>query len=248
MNSNGKILFFGDKNPPTYHEVPSQKEKLYQKILHTKKVISDDQRFENIVAINAYQEHLLQTENISIMGQDHDTSRKLVAYYRGSQMAYGSAFQTQEIMHFLRYFVERGYSQIFDEFAVLYRFAQVDFLQDFAQNSYRVDGDDFRTLSSIFADTIHFSNGTPENFPGTLAILGTQAYSRHRGRYESERIHLPICTETCLRYEKKAKTILDQKIRKNHEEKVLNNLEWTLRLTLETIEKSEKILLSWTQK
>ncbi len=128
-------------------------------------------------------------------------------------------------MHFLRYFVERGYSQIFDEFAVLYRFAQVDFLQDFAQNSYRVDGDDFRTLSSIFADTIHFSNGTPENFPGTLAILGTQAYSRHRGRYESERIHLPICTETCLRYEKKAKTILDQKIRKNHEEKVRKNLE-----------------------
>lgn len=80
MNSNGKILFFGDKNPPTYHEVPSQKEKLYQKILHIKKVISDDQRFENIVAINAYQEHLLQQQNISIMGQDHDASRKLVAY------------------------------------------------------------------------------------------------------------------------------------------------------------------------
>lgn len=37
MNSNGKILFFEDKNPPTYHEVPLQKEKLYQKILHTKK-------------------------------------------------------------------------------------------------------------------------------------------------------------------------------------------------------------------
>lgn len=37
MNSNGKILFFGDKNPPTYHEVPSKKEELYQKILHTKK-------------------------------------------------------------------------------------------------------------------------------------------------------------------------------------------------------------------
>ena len=92
MNSNGRILFFGDKNPPTYHEVPSQKEKLYQKILHIKKVISDNQRFENIVAINAYQEHLLQKENISIMGQDHDTSRKLVAYYRGSQMAYKSAF------------------------------------------------------------------------------------------------------------------------------------------------------------
>ena len=225
MNSNGKILFFGDKNPPTYHEVPSQKEKLYQKILHTKKVISNDQRFENIVALNAHQEHLLQQENISIMGQDHDTSRKLVAYYRGSQMAYGSAFQTQEIMHFLRYFVERGYSQIFDEFAVLYRFSQVEFLQDFAQNSYRVDGDDFRTLSSIFADIIHFSDGTPENFPGTLAILGTQAYSRHRGRYESKHVHLPICTQTCLRYEKKAKTILDQTNRENHETEVLKNLE-----------------------
>ena len=225
MNSNGKILFFGDKNPPTYHEVLSQKEELYQKILHIKKVISDDQRFENIVAINTHQEHLLQKENISIMGQDHDTSRKLVAYYRGSQMAYGSAFQTQEIMHFLRYFVERGYSQIFDEFAVLYRFSQVEFLEDFAQNSYRVDGDDFRTLSSIFADIIHFSNGTPENFPGTLAILGTQAYSRHRGRYESKHVHLPIDTETCLRYKKKTQTILDQKNRENHEKKVLKNLE-----------------------
>lgn len=225
MNSNRKILFFGDKNPPTHHEVPLQKEELYQKILHIKKVISGDQRFENIVAINTHQEHLLQKENISIMGQDHDTSRKLVAYYRGSQMAYGSAFQTQEIMHFLRYFVERGYSQIFDEFAVLYRFSQVEFLQDFAQNSYRVDGDDFRTLSSIFADMIHFSNGTPENFPGTLAILGTQAYSRHRGRHKSKHVHLPICTETCLRYKKKTQTILDQKNRENHEKKVLKNLE-----------------------
>ena len=184
-------------------------------------MISDDQRFENIVAINAHQEHLLQQENISIMGQDHDTSRKLVAYYRGSQMTYGSAFQTQEIMHFLRYFVERGYSQIFDEFAVLYRFSQVEFLQDFAQNSYRVDGDDFRTLSSIFADMIHFSDGTPENFPGTLAILGTQAYSRHRGRHKSKHVRLPICTETC----QKAKTILDQKMRKNQETEVLKNLE-----------------------
>ncbi|MBB1553995.1 hypothetical protein HG442_001130, partial [Candidatus Gracilibacteria bacterium] len=247
-NSSRKILFFGEKNPPTYHEVPPENEKLYQQILQTKQQISDEQRFENIIALNAYQEHLLAEKNIGVLGQDHDASRKLVAYYRGCQMTYESAFRTQELMHFLRYFVERGYSQIFDEFAVLYRFAQVDFLQDFAQNSYRVDGDDFRTLSSIFADTIHFSNGTPENFPGTLAILGTQAYSRHRGRYESERIHLPICTETCLRYEKKAKTILDQKIRKNHEEKVWKNLKGTLRITLETIEKSEKILLSWTQK
>lgn len=207
-------------------------------------MISDDQRFENIVALNAHQEHLLQKENISIMGQDHDTSRKLVAYYRGSQMAYGSAFQTQEIMHFLRYFVERGYSQIFDEFAVLYRFSQLEFLQDFTQNSYRVDGDDFRTLSSIFADIIHFSNGTPENFPGTLAILGTQAYSRHRGRYESKHVHLPICTQAC----QKTKTILDQKIRKNHEEKVLKNLEPTLEIMLQTLEKSEKILLNWIKK
>ena len=47
-------------------------------------MISDDQRFENIVALNAHQEHLLQQKNISIMGQDHDASRKLVAYYRGS--------------------------------------------------------------------------------------------------------------------------------------------------------------------
>lgn len=98
-------------------------------------------------------------------------------------------------------------------------------MQDFAQNSYRVDGDDFRTLSSIFADMIHFSDGTPENFPGTLAILGTQAYSRHRGRYESKHVHLPIYTQTCLRYKKKAQTILDQKMRKNQETEVLKNLE-----------------------
>ena len=225
MNSNGKILFFGEKNSPTHHEISPQNEALYQKILDGKNIIPHDRRFENIVAVNALQEALLEEKNIRVLGHDHDMSRKLVAYYRGSQMAYESSFRTREIMHFLRYFVERGYSQIFDEFAVLYRFSQVEFLQDFAQNSYRVDGDDFRTLSSIFADTIHFSNGTPENFPGTLAILGTQAYSRHRGRYESERIHLPICTETCLRYQQSANAILDPKVRTMHEEKVLKNLE-----------------------
>ena len=225
MNKAQRILFFGEKNPPTYHEVPPEKEALYQQILQTKQQISDEQRFDNIIALNAYQEHLLAEKNIGVLGHDHDMSRKLVAYYRGSQMTYESAFRAQEMMRFLRYFVERGYSQIFDEFAVLYRFSQVEFLQDFAQNSYRVTGDDFRTLSSIFADTIHFSNGTPENFPGTLAILGTQAYSRHRGRPRPEYLHLPIVSETCLRYQQNAHAILDPKVHKMHKEKVLKNLE-----------------------
>ena len=46
MNSSRKILFFGEKNPPTYHEVPPENEKLYQQILQTKQQISDEQRFE----------------------------------------------------------------------------------------------------------------------------------------------------------------------------------------------------------
>ena len=79
MNSSRKILFFGEKNPPTYHEVPPENEKLYQQILQTKQQISDEQRFENIIALNAYQEHLLAEKNIGVLGQDHDASRKLVA-------------------------------------------------------------------------------------------------------------------------------------------------------------------------
>ncbi len=73
--------------------------------------------------------------------------------------------QVIEIMRFLRYYVEQGYSHLFDEFVVLYRFPDTDILEGFAKNSHPATGTDFRILSSIYANTIHFSNGTPDFVP-----------------------------------------------------------------------------------
>lgn len=73
--------------------------------------------------------------------------------------------QVLEIMRFLRYYVEMGYSSLFDDFVVLYRFPEHDMLEEFSRNSSDATGEDFRNLSSIYANTIHFSNGTPDFMP-----------------------------------------------------------------------------------
>jgi hypothetical protein len=44
--------------------------------------------------------------------------------------------QILEIMRFLRYYVEHGYSRLFDEFVVLYRFPETDLVKEFERNSY----------------------------------------------------------------------------------------------------------------
>lgn len=68
----------------------------------------------------------------------HDFSRKLIAYYRPTQINASARAEIQEIMRFLRYFIDSGYSPVFDEFGVVYRFPDTDILEEFREHSYLV--------------------------------------------------------------------------------------------------------------
>ena len=56
---------------------------------------------------NASQEEALRKNNVAISNTDEAYHRKLVAYYRPTQLEYISRVQICEIMRFLKYYVEQ---------------------------------------------------------------------------------------------------------------------------------------------
>lgn len=183
--------------------------------------------------------------NLQIYPSDHENSRKLVAYFRPSQISESNKAQVIAIMEFLRTYVEGWYSKLFDEFAVLYRFPEYDFLKKFEDNSYKVSGDDFRALSTIYADTIHFSNGTPDIVPWNIPILGTTPHKRFKNKLPH--IHLE------LEYEPIEKTagrwfVSEQEKRKIEKLLQPKNLVPVLKTVLQTIQQLENILIDEAKK
>lgn len=122
-------------------------------------------------------------------------------YYRGSQVDNESRKKIIDIMRFLRYYVENGYSTLFDSFAVVYRHPENELLQEFRDCSLGVDGVDFEIYTSLYANVVHFSDGTPNFLPGTLPILANAPIKRWKMRdikanpvsiYERPYVHLPL--------------------------------------------------------
>lgn len=159
---------------------------IHQKILQNLEIVPHDIREENIFTINSHQENIIRTRYwVSIEPSTHEESRKLISYFRPTQITPQAQAEIIEIMHFLKSYVEGGYSQIFNEFWVVYRFPDKDKQQSFIDNSYLVSGDEFKLITSIFADTIHFSDGTPENIEWTTRILWTTPYKRNKWKFDN---------------------------------------------------------------
>lgn len=81
---------------------------------------------------------------------------------------------------FLKYYIENGYSQLFNTLIVVYREFDEDFVPEFSANSIDVQGKNFEVYSSLFANVIHLSDGTPNFLPGTLPILANAPIYRWR--------------------------------------------------------------------
>lgn len=185
-------IFLPEKNTPsTPIQITKHYHDLYSRVLNAYTPCHKTEREERIILINAHQESLIQSQYQSrVVPSMHDFERKLIAYYRPTQINALARLQIQEIMRFLRYYVEAGYSPVFSEFGVVYRFPQTDSLEEFSPYAYTVTGGDFRALSNIYANTVHFSSGTPEDIPGSISILGTTPYQQHRHR--TDVVHLPL--------------------------------------------------------
>jgi len=100
------------------------------------------------------------------------TKRSLVLYCRPFQWYYEPHFWF--ILQIIKRYVQDWHSQIWNDVKVLFR--------SHNQEGGRLRWDEyswvhFRQHSSIFADTIHLSHGTPEEIPWTHSILGTAIMS-----------------------------------------------------------------------
>lgn len=187
-----KNIFLPPKNPIIQTKIDETKEKLYKIILQNSEKIDPVIREENIINANSHQIDLISKKMKSeIIARDHEMSRKLIAYYRNGQILDSDRWEIHEIMNFVRYYVESGFSPIYDEFGMVMRFSNSRIPDWFEHNFYDVENFEFTALTNIFADTIHISNGTPEGLPGTVNILGTTAYNRWLTKFENI-VHLPL--------------------------------------------------------
>lgn len=186
-------IFLPLKNPIIQTKIDETKEKIYQIILQNYEKIDPIIREENVINANSHQLDLItQKMKSQVMAKDHEFSRKLIAYYRNNQIRNFDRGEILEVFKFIKYYVENDFSPIYDEFGMVMRFPDITKVPDwFEYNFYKVNGLDFITLTNIFADTIHISNGTPEGLPGTVNILGTTAYNRWRTKFENI-VHLPL--------------------------------------------------------
>ena len=186
---------------------------------------------------------LAQLNTTTVDAPNHEIHRKLVAYYRPTQIDYVSKMQVIEIMRFLQYYVEQWYSSLFDMFVIMYRFPDTDLLDEFAQNSSTATGLNFQFLSSIYANTIHFSNGTPDFIPWTLPILWTTPHKRWKHKWENTTIHLPIeyITTGKIWHKHGIISALDQKIvqQQSSPQKLIP----TLNIVLKVIQQAEQAML-----
>lgn len=215
-----------------------------KKVLETLDPIDPKKREENILLVNDKQNWLLQQNGTSVISweKNDEFHRKLVVYFRPTQINYVSRVQVIEIMRFLQYYVEQGYSSLFDDFMVLYRFPDTDMLDEFEKNSHPATGIDFRLLSSIYANTVHFSNGTPDFIPGTIPILGTTPHKRwkqHMGRY----VHLPLEYETVEKIGHRHGIISPSERKNGKEITESRKLIPVLNTVLQTIQKTEAIMI-----
>lgn len=199
----GTISFTIEVIKSTVNQVLSKNAENYDQILRNCSRTALAHRKRNIDMVNRFQDQILASEWFYLMIRNlvHRDSRTLVIYYRWSQMDEGSQYMAIEIMRFLRYYVENGYSTLFDSFAVVYRHPENELLQEFRDCSLDVKGVEFEIYTSLYANVVHFSDGTPNFLPGTLPILTNAPIKRWKMRdvkanpvsiSERSYVHLPL--------------------------------------------------------
>lgn len=153
------------------------------KTLTDVKKYSEAERIQNIRIVNRYQQRMLKKHWYELsLKHCEPQSRTLIAYYRWDQMTRESRELTKEMILLLRQYVAESHSRLFDRFRVVYRNNTDDYLANLSDESVFVNGHDFETFTSIFANTIHFSDGTPSFYPWTMPILSKAPYSRWENR------------------------------------------------------------------
>lgn len=92
-----------NKNPKN----PETPKEYHKKILNILETIPESERIENILLVNGMQEDILKEKyGIIFPDSNHITSRKLVAYYRPTQISLAAQKEIKIIMEFLRFYVE----------------------------------------------------------------------------------------------------------------------------------------------
>ncbi|MCH2188803.1 hypothetical protein MK079_03170 [Candidatus Gracilibacteria bacterium] len=94
----------------------------------------------------------------------------LVLYCRPGQGYCAHHFH--HIALFLNDYIKQGYSQVWNNFKIVTRQGGVSEVGGISVEPY-MSGKSFIAQTSLFADMIHLSHGTPEATPGTHSILGT---------------------------------------------------------------------------
>jgi hypothetical protein len=87
-------------------------------------------------------------------------------------------------MRFIRTYIEWWYSSVFDTVSVVYRHSGPETIRSFCDISHYANGDRFRALSSIYGNTVHFTDGTPDLVPGTIPIISKAVWNRWRETFK----------------------------------------------------------------
>ncbi len=99
-------LILPEKNPTKIGSITT-KNLVEQQVLQKLEPVDSNIRAENILLVNSWQESILkELNNLQIYPSDHENSRKLVAYFRPSQISESNKAQVIAIMEFLRTYVE----------------------------------------------------------------------------------------------------------------------------------------------
>lgn len=126
------------------------------------------------VEVNRWQHKLLVWDIILPPAfQQIPDSRTLNFYYRAGQGAFRPHFEI--LVRLLQDYIDWNNSQIWTDFRVLQRWSSHEKDLGWIEMS-QATGNEFRSQSSIYADTIHLTHGTPEMIPWTHAIVGKWVY------------------------------------------------------------------------
>lgn len=126
------------------------------------------------IDINRWQSNLIVGDILlpQVM-QEVPEERTLNFYYREWQWAFRPHFEI--FVRLLQDFIDWWNSEIWNNFRILHRWTWYDKTIWWLPTSSPT-GTEFRSESSIYADTIHLTHGTPEKIPWTHAIVWKWLY------------------------------------------------------------------------
>jgi hypothetical protein len=121
---------------------------LFQEIWFTKSVQSTSQK------INEWQTKQITWKFHLLSERD----RTLNFYYRQAQWSFDPHFES--ISKCIKYYIENGYSKVWNNYRIISRHPHTQTLWN--DESLYKELIEFRSMSAIYADTIHLTHGSPE--------------------------------------------------------------------------------------